>query len=83
MDKRISGAAEFSALIVKAKWEGLGRGWGLWDNIPAWMRGKNGGSHQENSIFEVDKICCANLPERLAGAGLLCKVGGIIVEERW
>lgn len=26
MDRRISGTAELSALIVKAKWEGLGRG---------------------------------------------------------
>lgn len=35
---------------------------------------------QANSVFEVDEICRANLPERLAAAGLLCKVGGIIDE---
>lgn len=35
---------------------------------------------QANGIFEVDEICGANLPERLAGAELLYKVGGIIGE---
>lgn len=35
---------------------------------------------QANSIFEVDEICPANLPERLAGSGLTCEVGGIIAE---
>lgn len=35
---------------------------------------------QARGVFEVDEICHANLPERLAGAGLLCKLGGIIGE---
>lgn len=35
---------------------------------------------QANGVFEVDEICCAHLPEKLAGAGLLCKVGGLIGE---
>lgn len=35
---------------------------------------------QANSIFEADEIRGANLPERLAGAELLYKVGGIIGE---
>lgn len=40
---------------------------------------------QANGIFEADKICCENLPGRLAEArlaevGLLCKVGGITGE---
>lgn len=38
---------------------------------------------QANSIFEVDEICPANLPERLAGAGLTCEVGGIIAKRLW
>lgn len=35
---------------------------------------------QANGVFEVDEICCAHLPEKLPGAGLLCKVGGLIGE---
>lgn len=34
------------------------------------------------SIFEVDELCCVNLPERMAEAGLLCQVGGIIAERQ-
>lgn len=33
---------------------------------------------QANNIF--DEICPANLPERLAGAGLTSQVGGIVAE---
>lgn len=42
MDKGISGTAELSTLTARTKWEGLGRGMVLWDDILGWMRGKNG-----------------------------------------
>lgn len=45
-DKGISGTAELSALTAETKWEGLGRGRCLWDDIPGWMRGKNGANKQ-------------------------------------
>lgn len=47
MDKGISGTAELSALTAETEWEGLGRGRGLWDDIPGWMRGKNGATSKQ------------------------------------
>lgn len=47
MDKGISGTAELSVLIANTKLEGVGRGRGLWDDIPGWMRGKNGAASKQ------------------------------------
>lgn len=47
MDKGISGTAELSVLIANTKLEGVGRGRGLWDDIPGWMRGKNGATSKQ------------------------------------
>lgn len=71
-DKRISGPAELSALTVEGNPDRRS------GKRKALRRGKNGTA--SNGSFEGDEICCANLPERLAGAGLLCKVGGLIGE---
>lgn len=42
MDKGVPGTAELSALTAETGWEALGGGRGLGDEVPGWMRRKNG-----------------------------------------
>lgn len=78
MGEGISGRAELSAPTAQAEPAGLGRGRGF--GIAFLAGGGERMEQQASGVFEVDGICCAHLPEKLAGAGLLCEVGGLIGE---
>lgn len=71
MGEGISGRAELSARTVQAEPAGLGRGRGF--GIAFLAGGEERMEWQANGVFEVDEICCAHLPEKLAGLGCSVK----------